>query len=102
MSKTHFINNIHRVCFVTDDSLNITKDSGITNEQKWEQYLQNMRDGHLWADAVSIQGLSDALNVTVCILSSIGRNMVVASSSDMSSNLTVHVGQIMEKHYVTC
>ena len=57
---------------------------------------------NVWADDIAIQGLSDLLEITISVLSTISESTILVSPPDgvVDPKRTVHVGLILENHYV--
>ena len=90
-----YVNGCHQVDFIVDNVRGV-----LSAEAKWEIFLENLKDGE-WGDHISVQALSNMLKITINILSTIGKNVVVVSPSDGSNYIhTVNIGLIMENHYV--
>ena len=72
-------------------------------ENSWLRYLNNMCIQGTWADAVIIQAVADALNVTIQIESSQGFAPLttVYPVQERNTSSTINIGHIDECHYVS-
>ena len=65
----------------------------------WERYLDRLSD-NAWGDDVTIRGLSDMLNVTINIFSTLGSNVVTVVPASGDSIGIVYIGLMGQRHYV--
>ena len=65
----------------------------------WERYLDRLSD-NAWGDDVTIRGLSDMLNVTINVFSTLGSNVVTVVPASGDSIGIVYIGLMGQRHYV--
>ena len=74
------------------------------NENSWLRYLNNMSIQGRWADALIIQAVADALEVTIQIAEShqgIAPLTTVNPVQERNTSFTITIGHIDECHYVS-
>ena len=78
---------------------------GSNTENSWLRYLNNMCIQGTWADALIIQAVADALNVTIQIVESnqgqFAPLTTVYPVQERNSSSTITIGHIDECHYVS-
>ena len=78
---------------------------GSNTENSWLRYLNNMCIQGTWADALIIQAVADALNVTIQIVeSNQGQSApltTVYPVQERNTSSTITIGHIDECHYVS-
>jgi len=73
-------------------------------EHSWQRYLHNMSLQGTWADALIIQAVSDALNITINITESnegFAPITVITPIHARNDNSTISIGHLDECHYVS-
>ena len=78
---------------------------GSNTENSWLRYLNNMCIQGTWADALIIQAVADALNVTIQIVESnqgqFAPLTTVYPVQERNTSSTITIGHIDECHYVS-
>ena len=75
-------------------------------DHSWSRYLANMSQQGIWADALVIQAVADALNLTIHIVesnpgfASVSNNSPVNSEND-STVTVINIGHVDETHTVS-
>ena len=65
----------------------------------WERYLDRLSD-NAWGDDVTIRGLSDMLNITINVFSTLGSNVITVVPASGNSIGIVYIGLMGQRHYV--
>ena len=68
-------------------------------ELRWTNYLNRLRNG-AWGDHLAIQGMSNAFNIAINVLSSENASMIRVVPMNASVEHEVYIGLIMQYHYV--
>ena len=93
---------LHGVQFMRD---NPERFIGSNTENSWLRYLNNMCIQDTWADALIIQAVADALNVTIQIVESNQGQFVPLTTvypvQKRNTFSTITIGHIDECHYVS-
>ena len=90
VSDIHYCNFIGHSFEIEDD---------IQAQLQWEKFLDQLKNG-AWADNIAIQGLSDMLNISFCIVSTQNPNNVEVHPSNDNSIGTIYLGLLGQLHYV--
>ena len=73
-------------------------------EQSWVSYLDNMSKENTWCDALIVQALSQALNLTINITESVYGWIpvtVISPLSEQNDSTVINIGHLDEAHYVS-
>ena len=90
--------------FMRDNPVNPERFIESNTENSWLRYLNNMCIQGTWADALIIQAVADALNVTVQIVESnqgFAPLTTVYPVQERNTSSTITIGHIDECHYVS-
>ena len=77
---------------------------GPITDQLWVSYLTAMSQQHTWCDALIVQAVSDALNITIRITESIEGwtpVTVISPISGQQGTTVINIGHVDERHYVS-
>ena len=75
-----------------------------STDHSWLRYLAYMSQQGMWADAIVIQAVADALNLTIHIIESNPGFALVTNISPVSSEIDttiITIGHLHEVHYVS-
>jgi len=73
-------------------------------ESSWLRYLSNMSHQGTWADALIIQAVADALNLTINITESNEGFVpitIISPTTSWDSSVEINIGHLEETHYVS-
>ncbi len=92
---SYLSNQVTEECNVEDSLISLVEDPDIQVQLRWAQYLERLNDG-AWA----VQGISNMLNITINVLSTIGETITVVCPTSGTSLETINIGLINQSHYV--